>query len=154
MRRWPLHDGFKGGRPLHDGFKGGCVFWMAISKGCPIYQTALPNFAHTRYLSIMRPSAYVYIITNDNNTVLYTGVSTAISTRLWEHKTKRNPKSFSARYNVWKLVWYEDRTSIMDAVDREKYIKGKSRRWKEALINSMNPEWRDLTDEIREKFGY
>lgn len=102
----------------------------------------------------MRPSAYVYIITNNNHTVLYTGMSTTITTRLWEHKTKRKPKSYSARYNAWKPVWYEGHLSIMEAVRKEKYIKGKNRKWKEALINSMNPEWRDLTDEIRERFGY
>ena len=73
---------------------------------------------------------------------------------MWEHKGKRSPTSFTARYNVWKPVWYEGHPSIMKAVEREKYIKRKNRKWKEALIRSMNPQWRDLTDEIRERFGY
>jgi len=101
----------------------------------------------------MRPSAWNYILTNDHHTVLYCGMTNAISTRLWEHQTKRNPKSFTARYNIWKLVWYEGNETIVEAIKREKYIKGKTRKWKEALITSVNPEWRDLTEEVRESFG-
>jgi len=96
----------------------------------------------------MRPLAYVYILTNKHHTVLYAGMTTDLRTRLWEHQTSRNPKSFSARYNVFTPVYYEAYNTEEDALLREKYIKGKIRKWKEELITSKNPEWRDLTDEI------
>ena len=89
--------------------------------------------------------AWVYILTNNRNTVLYVGVTSNLSTRLWEHRTKQNPASFTARYNIDKLIYYEGFTSIVDAIAREKFIKGKSRKWREVLIEKMNPEWSDLT---------
>ena len=94
------------------------------------------------------PSAWIYIITNERNTTLYVGVTNDLPTRLWEHRTKRNPKSFSAQYNLCKLVYYEPFDSIIEAIKREKHIKGKSRKWKEELIHTMNPEWKDLTEEV------
>ena len=90
------------------------------------------------------PCAWVYIHTNDRNTVLYVGVTNNISARLWEHKTKQNPKCFTARYNVYKLIYHEGFESIIDAINREKFIKGKTRKWKEALIATLNPEWKEL----------
>jgi putative endonuclease len=92
--------------------------------------------------------AWVYIITNKVMTVLYTGYTTNLRTRLWEHRTKRNPKSFSARYQVCKLLYYKGFHSIESAKDVEKKIKGKTKAWKVKLINSMNPEWNDLTDQL------
>ena len=65
-----------------------------------------------------------------------------------EHKYKRNPKSFTARYNVEKLVWFENYTDIAEAIAREKQIKAGSRQKKLQLIEEMNPEWRDLSDEL------
>jgi putative endonuclease len=88
---------------------------------------------------------YVYIMTNDNNTVLYTGVTSDLIDRIKEHKEKRYPRSFSARYNTRKLVYYETFASITEAINREKQIKGGSRKKKIELINQMNPEWRDLS---------
>ncbi len=96
----------------------------------------------------MYPIAFVYILTNIHHTTLYVGMSNDLRTRLWEHQTKRNPKSFTARYNVTKLVYYETCDSIEEALEREKFIKGKIRKWKEELISSKNPEWIDLTEEI------
>ncbi len=72
-------------------------------------------------------------------------LATNLGTRLWEHRTKQNPTSFTARYNIDKLIYYEGFTSIVDAIAREKSIKGKSRKWREVLIEKMNPEWSDLT---------
>lgn len=89
---------------------------------------------------------YVYILTNKTNIVLYTGVTNDLSKRLAEHKTKRNPKAFTARYNVSKLVFYEVTTDVISAIEREKQIKAGSREKKIALINAMNPEWKDLSD--------
>jgi putative endonuclease len=75
-------------------------------------------------------------------------MTTDLRTRLWEHQTSRNPKSFSGSYNVFKPVYFEEFETREEALLREKYIKGKTRKWKEDLINSKNPEWWDLTDEI------
>jgi putative endonuclease len=66
-------------------------------------------------------------------------------TRLWEHRSKSDERSFTARYNVCKLIYYEAFNSIVEAIAREKFIKGKSRKWKEALIQQANPDWHDLT---------
>ena len=96
--------------------------------------------------------AWIYILTNEHHTTLYVGSTNAISTRLWEHRTTQNPKSFTARYNVYIPVYYEAYESVAEAVKREWFIKGKSRKWKENLINSVNPEWTDLTEEIKAKF--
>jgi putative endonuclease len=92
--------------------------------------------------------AWVYIMTNAWNNVLYTGFTTAIKSRNWEHKTKCNPGSFSARYNVTKLVYYQGFLSVSEAEAAEKYIKGKNRKWKMGLIMQRNPTWMDLSDEI------
>ena len=94
------------------------------------------------------PYAWAYIITNKHNTTLYTGVSNDLPVRLWEHRTKQNRDCFTARYNLYKLVYYEGFDLIEKAIEREKYIKGKTRKWKVDLINSGNPEWNDLTNEV------
>jgi putative endonuclease len=90
---------------------------------------------------------YVYILTNVSGTVLYTGVTRELRTRVWQHKEKLI-ESFTRRYNVTRLVYYEVAESVMAAAEREKVIKGGSRSRKIALIESMNPEWRDLYDEL------
>ena len=89
--------------------------------------------------------AWVYFLTNKRHTVLYVGVTNNLATRLWEHRSKQNPKCFTARYDIDKLVYYEAFTVIMEAIAREKIIKRKSRKWKEVLVEKMNPEWNDLT---------
>jgi putative endonuclease len=94
------------------------------------------------------PSAFVYILTNKTKTTLYVGVTTDLSTRLWEHKTMQSPGSFTARYKCFNIVYMEGHELLTDAINREKFIKGKTRRWKEELINSKNPNWKDLTDEV------
>ena len=88
----------------------------------------------------------VYIMTNKNNTVLYTGVSSNLKIRVYQHKTKHFPKSFTAKYNINKLVYFYSFLRIEEAIAREKAIKGGSREAKIKLINSMNPEWKDLVD--------
>ncbi len=84
---------------------------------------------------------YVYILANKNNGVLYVGVTNNLERRLNEHQTKFNPKCFTARYNIDKLVYFEHFTDINLAILREKQLKAGSRGKKEALINSINPEW-------------
>jgi len=91
---------------------------------------------------------YVYILTNKNNTVLYTGVTNDLKRRLEEHIQKINPNSFTSRYNLYKLVYYESFFLIGDAIAREKQIKAGSRSKKVALINSVNPTWNDLSSEL------
>ena len=93
---------------------------------------------------------FTYILTNKHNTVLYVGVTTALRARIWEHKSKYYPKSFSARYNCDKIVWYEFHDTIMGAIEREKQLKGGSRKKKLELVNSDNPEWKDLWEEIQD----
>ena len=87
---------------------------------------------------------YVYIITNKNKTVLYTGVTNNLKLRLHQHTTKYNPKSFSARYNVCFLVYYEHFGWIQQAIAREKEIKNVTREKKEKLISEQNPSWEFL----------
>ena len=100
----------------------------------------------------MLPSAFVYILTNAHHTVLYVGITNNLRSRVWEHQQQRDPKCFTARYNVYKPVYYETFDLITEAIKREHYIKGKTRKWKEELISKMNPEWNDLTEEINNKF--
>ena len=94
----------------------------------------------------MQKGGIVYIITNKNNTVLYIGVTNEIPNRIHQHKTKEDPKSFASRYNCYKLVYFEAFQFIEEAIDREKQLKGWTRKKKEVLINDMNPEWEDLLD--------
>jgi len=88
---------------------------------------------------------YVYIMANKRNTVLYTGVTNDLFRRVYEHKNGLGG-GFTSRYRVTKLVYYEERTDIRQAIEREKQIKAGSRQKKLALINAMNPEWQDLAD--------
>ena len=92
----------------------------------------------------------MYILTNKRNKVLYTGVTSNLKKRIWQHKTKFYEKSFSARYNVNKLVYYRLYATIREAIDEEKRIKAGNRKNKITLIESMNPEWKDLWNEINE----
>ena len=88
---------------------------------------------------------YVYIMTNQANTVLYIGVTNDLARRVYEHKNKIDPRSFTAKYNVNKLVYYEYTTSVESAILREKQLKAGSRKKKVELINKFNPNWLDLT---------
>jgi len=87
---------------------------------------------------------FVYIITNNNNSVLYTGVTSDLKERLLQHKSKKHSNSFSGKYNLYKLVYYECFETIGEAIKREKQIKSGSRNKKINLINGINPEWNDL----------
>ncbi|MGB9755220.1 GIY-YIG nuclease family protein [Roseiflexus castenholzii] len=90
---------------------------------------------------------YVYIMTNAHNTVLYTGVTNDLARRVYEHKNGIG-SAFTKRYNVHKLVYYEIGNDVNAAIAREKQIKGGSRQKKIDLINRLNPEWKDLYEEI------
>ena len=84
-------------------------------------------------------------MTNRYNSVLYTGVTSDLLQRIADHKAKKHPGSFTARYNIDKLVYYEVSDTIGEAIKREKLIKGGSRKKKLELINSINPGWEDLS---------
>ncbi len=92
----------------------------------------------------MSKKYYVYIATNQRNTVLYTGCTNNIERRIHEHKQKVI-KGFTAKYNVNKLVYLEEFAHAKDAVDRETQIKAGSRQKKIKFIHSQNPEWKDLS---------
>ncbi len=95
--------------------------------------------------------SYVYILSDANNKILYTGVTSDLLKRVWEHKS-HVVEGFTKKYNVTKLVYYEEGEDIYNAISREKQIKGKLRKKKIALIENVNPEWRDLyLDLINEK---
>jgi len=88
---------------------------------------------------------FVYINTNKTHNVFYTGVTNNILNRNEQHKSQKDKQSFTAKYNVNKLVYYETFNNIHDAITREKQIKGGSRIKKIALINKLNPMWKDIT---------
>ena len=95
----------------------------------------------------MDKNYFVYIITNKNNNVLYTGITNNLIRRIYEHK-KKIYKGFSAKYNLNKLIYFEYTDDVNEAIKREKQIKGGSRKKKLDMINSMNPNWKDLYDEM------
>ena len=92
---------------------------------------------------------YVYIISNKNRTVLYTGVTSNLAHRIWEHKSGEG-SSFTKKYNCVDILFYEFFDSIEEAIQREKNIKKYRRSWKEELIKKENPGMKDLYDQIGE----
>jgi putative endonuclease len=94
----------------------------------------------------MSNNYFVYIMTNKYNTVLYTGVTNDLKRRVWEHK--EGLSTFTSRYRVTKLVYYEEFENIHLAIAREKQIKGGSRQKKIDLVNNLNPNWNDLYEDI------
>jgi putative endonuclease len=92
---------------------------------------------------------FVYILTNKNKTVIYTGVTNDLQVRLRQHIAGDNGKfSFSKRYKCYNLIFFERYQFIQDAIDREKEIKGWTRAKKNSLIESSNPNWKFLNDEV------
>ena len=87
---------------------------------------------------------YVYIMTNRSKT-LYTGVTSDLIRRVYEHKRKI-VEGFTKKYNIKRLVYFEDTNDVQTAIEREKQIKGWLRTKKIALIESKNPEWKDLSE--------
>ena len=91
---------------------------------------------------------YVYILTNSHRTVLYTGVTSDLIRRVYEHKHHLDTGSFTSRYNVELLVYFEVTSDVTSAIDREKQIKSWNRKRKVKLIESKNPQWNDLYPSI------
>ena len=90
----------------------------------------------------------VYIMSSPDRTTLYTGVTSELNIRVWQHKNKAFPKSFTAQYNCVWLVYYRYFDSIEEAIAEEKRIKGGNRAQKLNLIQGMNPDWVDLVDTL------
>ena len=91
---------------------------------------------------------YVYILSNRLNTVIYTGVIRDLVRRVYEHKHHLDPDSFTAKYDVTKLVYYESTSDVKAAIEREKQIKGWNRKRKNKLVESRNPSWAELYDTV------
>lgn len=91
---------------------------------------------------------YVYIITNFNTTTLYTGFTDDLYRRVQEHKLKLYKHSFSSKYNLDRLLYFEEFTDKEDALAQEKRIKKYKREWKDNLINAQNPNWIDLSKDF------
>ena len=91
--------------------------------------------------------SFIYILTNKTHTVLYIGVTNDLKRRVWEHKQKML-EGFTKDYRVDHLIYYEQFTDIARAIEREKQLKTWHRSWKEHLINKLNPQWKDLYDDI------
>ena len=96
----------------------------------------------------MERGGCVYIVTNKNNTTLYTGVTSDLYSRIWEHKHHVYPTSFTSKYNYTKLVYYEFYSTIEEAIASEKKIKAGNRQKKLNLIDGANPEWIDLFESL------
>ena len=93
---------------------------------------------------------YIYILSNKNKNVIYTGVTNDLVRRVYEHKNHLDKGSFTSRYNVENLVYYEVTSNVEAAIEREKQIKGWNRKRKNKLIESKNPNWDDLYQLILE----
>ena len=87
---------------------------------------------------------YVYIMSNESNSTIYIGITNNINRRIYEHKNKLI-EGFTKRYNITKLVYLEETGDVYAAISREKQLKGWTRKRKNELIESINPQWNDLT---------
>ena len=91
---------------------------------------------------------YVYILANATNVALYTGVTRDLVRRVYEHRHHLDKGSFTAKYDITKLVYFEETSDVYAALEREKQIKSWRRARKNALVETRNPQWRDLYPEI------
>ena len=99
----------------------------------------------------MPRAGYVYLLASRRNGTLYTGVTSDLVQRVWNHKNDVH-EGFTKRHQVHRLVYFEEHQDIRDAIIREKQIKRWKRAWKIRLIEEMNPEWRDLFDDLLDGF--
>ncbi|MFC0264012.1 GIY-YIG nuclease family protein [Fontibacter flavus] len=96
----------------------------------------------------MQKGGAVYILTNAHHTTLYIGVTNDLQRRLYEHQNGLNRNSFVTKYNLTKLIYFEGFYTIEEAIQREKQLKGWTRKKKIELISSLNPSWKDLGEEV------
>ena len=93
-------------------------------------------------------SYYVYILASATNYTVYIGVTSDLVRRVYEHRNHLDPDSFTSQYDVHKLVYFEQTSDVKAALEREKQLKGWRRSKKNALIDTMNPEWKDLYPDL------
>ena len=91
---------------------------------------------------------YVYIMASATNVTLYIGVTNDLVRRVYEHRNHFDPNSFTSKYNVHKLVYFEETSDVKAALEREKQLKGWRRSKKNALVETANPQWRDLYPDL------
>ena len=91
---------------------------------------------------------YVYILADSLNRTIYTGVTNDLLRRVYEHKNNWDPNSFTAKYNVHKLVYFEETSDVRAAIEREKQIKSWNRKRKDKLVTEKNPSWQDLYNDL------
>ena len=91
---------------------------------------------------------YVYIMTNSFGNVIYTGITNDLIRRVYEHRNHFDKNSFTSRYNLEKLVYFETTSDVQSAIEREKQIKSWNRKRKNKLVESRNPNWEDLYESI------
>lgn len=91
---------------------------------------------------------YVYILSNRTGITIYVGVTNDLLRRIYEHRNHLDPRSFTAKYDIYKLVYYESTNDVRVALEREKQIKSWKRARKNALVESQNPQWEDLYETI------
>jgi putative endonuclease len=114
----------------------------------------LPDNAHALQSAAMFDRRYfVYMLQSVSRRALYIGMTNFLIMRVIEHRTRKYPNSFSAKYRMWRLVYYEELGDAGAALDRERQLKGWSRAKKEALIIKLNPKWRDIIGEWEDKYG-
>jgi len=122
-------------------------FMLRKHCGSLMFRTLLSLRAKRSNLIDMEKQYFIYILTNKRHIVLYTGVTSDLQKRVYQHRMKL-VAGFTSRYNVGKLVFYEVADNTVAAISREKQIKGGSRTKKIDLINSMNPQWQDLYESL------
>ena len=91
---------------------------------------------------------YVYILANVTNVAVYIGMTNNLIRRVYEHRNHIDPDSFTSQYNIHKLVYFEQTSDVRAALEREKQLKGWKRSKKNALVEKMNPQWKDLYPEL------
>ena len=128
-----------------------CLRWHVHIFGSPCNQNNLSDIigmqSKTRYQGSEMKVFYAYIMASKRTGTLYVGSTSDLIKRVWEHKNKLIP-GFTAKYNVHMLVYYEIHETYVEAARREKRFKNWCRQWKLNLIESLNPEWGDLYEEI------
>ena len=92
---------------------------------------------------------YVYILANKMNTAIYTGVTNNLLRRVYEHRNHMSPDSYTKKYDITRLVYYEVTADVRSAIEREKQIKSWRRAKKNNLVETMNPKWEDLWESIQ-----
>ena len=122
-------------------------WWFAhLSLYLHLSDMGHPSMGHTSAMKTAK-SYFVYILASKQNGTLYTGVTSNLTARVWQHKNNI-AEGFTQKYQVHRLVYFEEHQAPNDAILREKQIKKWNRDWKIRLIEEKNPEWKDLWDDV------